>query len=81
MRQTRFKRKYLDLPKYCLYLYQQTQKNTENMATIENTIGKIAIWGCDIIEICSITVDDCIMIKILHNNKMAKVNINQIQFI
>lgn len=38
-----------------------------------------AIWGCDIVEVCSIVVNDFVLVK--YNNKMMKVHIENIEFI
>ena len=44
-------------------------------------VGEKGIWGCDIVEICSIVVNDFVMVKVCYNNKIKKVNINNIEFI
>lgn len=44
-------------------------------------IGNKVIRGCDIAEICSIIVNDFVMIKIEHNDKMENVHIDNIEFI
>jgi len=44
-------------------------------------VGSTAIWGCDIVEICSIIVNDFVIIKVEHNNKIKNVHIDNIEFI
>jgi hypothetical protein len=44
-------------------------------------VGSKVIWGCDIVEVCSITVNDFVMIKVEHNKKIEKVHIDNIEFI
>jgi hypothetical protein len=45
------------------------------------TIGSKAIWGCDIVEVCSIIVNNFVMIKIEHSKKVENVHIDSIEFI
>jgi len=47
----------------------------------EIIVGSKVIWGCDIAEVCSIIVNDFVMIKIEHNNKIENVHIDNIEFI
>ena len=44
-------------------------------------VGSKVIWGCDIAEVCSIIVNDFVMIKVQHNNKVENVHIDNIEFI
>ena len=44
-------------------------------------VGKRAIWGCDIVEICSIVVNDFVLIKLSHNDKIENVHIEQLELI
>ena len=50
-------------------------------------VEKKGIWGCEIVEICSVIVDDFVMVKVFHSNnagtssRIEKVNINHIEFI
>ena len=50
-------------------------------------VGKKGVWGCEIIEVCSILVNGFIMAKVFHSNnaesssRIEKVNINDIDFI
>lgn len=44
-------------------------------------IGDKVVWGCDIAKICSITVNDFVMIKVEHNNKIENVHIDNIEII
>ena len=44
-------------------------------------IGNKVFWGCDIAEVCSIIVNDFVMIKVEHNNKIENVHIDEIKFI
>ena len=44
-------------------------------------VGETVIWGCDIAEICSIVVNDFVLIKLNHNNKMQRVHIEQLEII
>lgn len=47
-------------------------------------VGTTAIWGCDIVEICSIIVNGYVNVKMTHpqdNGKIVKIHISQIQFI
>ena len=44
-------------------------------------VGKTVIWGCDIAEVCSIIINDFVLIKVSHNDKMQKVHIEQLEII
>mgnify|MGYP003648214443 FL=1 len=44
-------------------------------------VGEKKIWGCDIVEIYSIIVNDFVMVKVCYNNEIKKVNINNIKSI
>ena len=44
-------------------------------------VGKKVVWGCDIVEIQSIIINNFVIIKVCYNNKIKKVNINNIEFI
>jgi|TARA_Y100000389_G_scaffold179341_1_gene193286 hypothetical protein len=47
-------------------------------------IGHKAIYGCDLVEIVSIIVDDFCDVKMLHpydKNKIVKVHISQLEII
>ena len=44
-------------------------------------VGSKVIWGCDISEVCSLIVNDFVMIKVEHNNKIENVHIDNIEFI
>ena len=43
-------------------------------------VGSKVIWGCDIAEVCSIIINDFVMIKVEHNNKIENVHIDNIEF-
>jgi hypothetical protein len=45
-------------------------------------VGYKAIYGCDLVEICSIIINDFCNVKMLHpndNNKIIKVHISQLE--
>ena len=42
-------------------------------------VGSKVIWGCDIAEVCSIVVNDFVVIKVEHNNKIENVHIENIE--
>lgn len=44
-------------------------------------IGSKAIWGCDIVEVCSIVINDFVMIQVEHNKEIKNVHIDDIEFI
>lgn len=44
-------------------------------------VGSKVIWGCDIAEVCSIIVNDFVMIKVEQNSKIENVHIDTIEFI
>ena len=50
-------------------------------------VGKKGVWGCEIVEICSIIANNFVMVKVFHSNnadsssRIEKVNINNIDFI
>ncbi len=44
-------------------------------------VGKKAIYGCEIVIICSIIVNNYVSVKIERNNEIKKVNIDYIIFI
>jgi hypothetical protein len=44
-------------------------------------VGNKVIWGCGIGKVCSIIVNDFVLIKVEHNNKMGNVHIDNIEFI
>ena len=45
------------------------------------TLSFIIARNCDIAEVCSIIVNDFVMIKVEHNNKIENVHIDNIEFI
>lgn len=45
-------------------------------------IGNKMIWGCDLVEVCSVVVKGVVNVKILHSNdngKILSVNISQLE--
>ena len=50
-------------------------------------VEKKGIWGCEVVQICSVIVNDFVMVKVFHSNnaetssRIEKVNINHIEFI
>ena len=50
-------------------------------------VEKKGIWGCEIVQICSVVVNDFVMVKVFYSNnaetssRIEKVNINHIEFI
>ena len=42
-------------------------------------VGSKAIWGCDIVEICSIIVNGFVIIKVEHNKKRENVHIDNLE--
>jgi hypothetical protein len=47
-------------------------------------IGKTAIWGCDIVEVYSIVVNNLVNVKMTHpndNGKVVTVHVSELQFI
>jgi hypothetical protein len=41
-------------------------------------VGSKAIWGCDLVEICSIIVNGFVIIKVEHNKKRENVHIDNL---
>ena len=52
----------------------KTNKNKQ----LKMIVGSKVIWGCDIAEVCSIVVNDFVMIKLEHNNKIENVHIDNV---
>ena len=50
-------------------------------------LEKKGIWGCEIVQICSIIVNNFVMVKVFYSNntdsssRIERVNINHIEFI
>jgi hypothetical protein len=44
-------------------------------------VGNKVIWGCYIAEVCGIIVNNFVMIKVEHNNKIENVHIDNIELI
>lgn len=44
-------------------------------------VGKKGIYGSEIITIESIIINNFVMVKFQHGNKIAKIHINNIEFI
>lgn len=44
-------------------------------------VGSKVSWGCDIAEVCSIIINDFVIIKVEHNNKIEKVHIDNIDLL
>jgi hypothetical protein len=44
-------------------------------------VGSKGIWGCDVVEICSIIVNGFVLVKVEHNNKKKRVHIDNIEII
>ena len=44
-------------------------------------VGSKVILGCDIAEVCSVIINNYVMIKVERNNKIENVHIDNIEFI
>jgi len=43
------------------------------------SVGTIAAWGCDIIEVCSIQVRGFVNVRVIRTNTVCSVHISQIE--
>jgi|TARA_R110000744_G_scaffold155579_1_gene270946 hypothetical protein len=45
-------------------------------------IGSKMVWGCDLVEVCSVVIKEMVNVKMLHpndNGKIVAVNVNQLE--